>query len=114
MEFANKLQMDFSNVDPKGTVLFYFVEKYLKNFFVLLSLPSKEKNPSKNCNSYNKGQNLACNGLLESPCKFPPTKDVSKFPPRNWNQSSLHRPPKSHIWNLCGMYRLSSISILGV
>jgi hypothetical protein len=38
-----------------GTILFYFLEKYLKNFFVLPTLPSNEKNSSDHHNSYNKG-----------------------------------------------------------
>jgi hypothetical protein len=54
---------------------FYFLEKYLKKFFVL---PSNEKNSFDHHNSYNKGPNLTCNGLLESPLNFPSTKKFKK------------------------------------
>jgi hypothetical protein len=37
---------------------FYFLEKYLKNFFALPALPSNEKNSFDCHNSYNKGPNL--------------------------------------------------------
>jgi hypothetical protein len=68
-----------------GTILFYFLEKYLKKFFVLPASPSNKKNSFDHHNSYNKGLNLACNGLLESPLNFPSTKKVSKNPITNWN-----------------------------
>jgi hypothetical protein len=50
---------------------------------VLPGLPSNEKNSFDHHNSYNKGPNLACNGLLESPLNFPSTKKVSKNPMTN-------------------------------
>jgi hypothetical protein len=66
---------------------------------VLPGLPSNEKNSSDHHKSYNKGPNLACNGLFESPFKSPSTEKVSKNPPTNWNHSSVPRPPKFHIWS---------------
>jgi hypothetical protein len=48
-----------------GTIFFYFLEKYLKKFFVLPALPSNEKNSSDN--SYNKGPNLEFFSFTESP-----------------------------------------------
>jgi hypothetical protein len=62
---------------------FLFSKKYLRKFFVLPGLPSNEKNSFDHHNSYNKGPNLACNGLLESPLNFPSTKKVSKNPMTN-------------------------------
>jgi hypothetical protein len=53
-----------------GTIFFYFLEKYLKKFFVLPALPSNEKDSFDHVNSYNKGPNLAYNGLLESLLNF--------------------------------------------
>jgi hypothetical protein len=64
-------------------------KKYLKKFFVLPGLPSNEKNSSDHHNSYNKGPNLACNGLLESPLNFPSTKKVSKNPMTNWYRGCM-------------------------
>jgi hypothetical protein len=46
---------------------------------VLPGLSSNEKNSFDHHNSYNKGPNLACNGLLESPLNFLSTKKVSKI-----------------------------------
>jgi hypothetical protein len=43
------------------------------------ALPSNEKNSSYHHNSYNKGPNLACNGLLESPLNSPSTKKFQKI-----------------------------------
>jgi hypothetical protein len=53
---------------------------------VLPALPSNEKNSFDHHNSYNKGPNLACNGLLESPLNIPSTKKNSKNPITNWNR----------------------------
>jgi hypothetical protein len=50
-----------------GTIFFYFLEKYLKKFFVLPALPSNEKNFSDHHNSYNKGPNLVFFSFTESP-----------------------------------------------
>jgi hypothetical protein len=50
-----------------GTIFIYFLEKYLKKFFVLPTLPSNEKNSSNHHNSYNKGPNLAFFSFTESP-----------------------------------------------
>jgi hypothetical protein len=46
---------------------------------VLHGLPSNEKNSSDRHKSYNKGPNLACNGLLESPLKSPSIKKFQKI-----------------------------------
>jgi hypothetical protein len=81
-----------------GTIFFYFLEKYLKKFFVLPALPSNEKNSFDHHNSYIEGPNLAYNGLFENPFKSPTTKKVSKNPPTYWNHSNVPRPSKFHIW----------------
>jgi hypothetical protein len=65
---------------------------------VLPRLPSNEKNSSDYYNSYNKGINLACNGLLESPLNFPCTKKVSKNSMTNWDRRCVPKVPKFHIW----------------
>jgi hypothetical protein len=65
---------------------FYFLEKYLKKFFALPTLPSNEKNSSNHHNSYNKGPNLAFFNFTESPSNSLPTK---KFP-KNHITSSYH------------------------
>jgi hypothetical protein len=52
---------------PYGTIFFYFLEKYLKKFFVLLALSSNEKNSSNHHNSYNKDLNLVFFSFTESP-----------------------------------------------
>jgi hypothetical protein len=46
-----------------GTIFFFFLEKYLKKFFVLPGLPSNEKNSSDHHNSYNKGPNPRDHGV---------------------------------------------------
>jgi hypothetical protein len=68
--------MDLSNMAQ----FFSFSKKYLKKFFMLPALPSNEKNSFDHHNSYNKGPNLVCNGLLEIPLNFPSTNKVSKNP----------------------------------
>ena len=79
---------------------FYFLLKMsLKKFFVVPALPSNNKNSFDHHNSYNKGPNLACNGLLESPLNFPSTKKVSKHPITNYNYSFVPKILKFHIWN---------------
>jgi hypothetical protein len=65
---------------------------------VLPELPSNEKNSSNHHNSYNKGPNIACNGLLESPLNFPSTKKVSKNPMTNWDRGCVPKVLKFHIW----------------
>jgi hypothetical protein len=70
-----------------GTILFYFIEKYLKKFFVMLELPSNEKNTFDHHNSYNKGPNLAFFSFMESPSNSLLT---IKFP-KNHITSSYHR-----------------------
>jgi hypothetical protein len=75
------------------------LEKYWKKFFVLPALPSNEKNSFDQHNSYNKGPNLAWNGLLESPLNFPSTKKVSKNQSTIWNRGCVPKIPKFHIWN---------------
>jgi hypothetical protein len=70
-----------------GTIFFYFLEKYLKKFFVLPGLPSNEKNSFDHHNSYNKGPNLAFFSFTESPSNSLLT---IKFP-KNHITSSYHR-----------------------
>jgi hypothetical protein len=70
-----------------GTILFYFLEKYLKKFSVLPALPSNEKNSSNDQNSYNKGPNLAFFSFTESPSNF---LLIIKFP-KNHITSSNHK-----------------------
>jgi hypothetical protein len=65
---------------------------------VLPGLPSNEKNSFDHHNSYNKGPNLACNGLLESPLNSPSTKKNSKYPMTNWDCGCVPKVPKFHIW----------------
>jgi hypothetical protein len=74
-----------------GTIFFYFLEKYLKKFFVLPGLLSNEKNSSDHHNSYNKGPNLAFFSFTESPSNSLLT---IKFP-KNHITSSYHRLPKT-------------------
>jgi hypothetical protein len=89
--------MDLSNM---ALFLFLFLEKYLKKFFVLLGLPSNEKNSSDYHNSYNKGSNLAFFSFTESPFNSLPT---IKFP-KNYITSSYHsnmpKTAKAKIWPL--------------
>jgi hypothetical protein len=70
-----------------GTIFFYFLEKYLKKFFVLPALPSNEKNSSNHHNFYNKGLNLALFSFTESPSNSLLNK---KFP-KNYITSSYYR-----------------------
>jgi hypothetical protein len=70
-----------------GTIFFYFLEKYLKKFFVLPALPSNKKNSSNHHNSYNKGPNLAFFSFMEIPSNFLLT---IKFP-KNHITSSYHK-----------------------
>jgi hypothetical protein len=67
---------------------------------VLPRLPSNEKNSFDHHNSYNKGPNLACNGLLESLMNFPSTKKVLKNPMINWDCGCVPKVPTFHIWKL--------------
>jgi hypothetical protein len=70
-----------------GTIFFYFLEKYLKKFFVLPRLPSNEKNSTDHHNSYSKGPNIAFFSFTESPSNSLLT---TKFP-KNHITSSYHR-----------------------
>jgi hypothetical protein len=70
-----------------GTIFFNFLQKYLKNFFVLPALPSNEKNSYDYHNYYNKGPNLVFFSFTESPSNSLLT---TKFP-RNNIISSYHR-----------------------
>jgi hypothetical protein len=79
---------------------FYFLEKYLKNFFVLPGLPSNEKNSSDHHNSYNKGPNLAFFSFIESPSNSLPT---IKFPKNHITpsyRSNMPKTAKAKIWPL--------------
>jgi hypothetical protein len=80
-----------------GTIFFYFLKKSLRKFFVLPRLLSNEKNSSNHHNSYHKGPNLTCNGLLESPMNSPSTKKVLKNPMTNWDRGCVPEVPKFHI-----------------
>jgi hypothetical protein len=71
--------------------------KIFEEVFVLATLPSNEKNYFDHHNSYNKGPNLACNGLLESPLNFPSTKKVSKKPITDWNHGCVPKIPRFHM-----------------
>jgi hypothetical protein len=62
------------------------------------SMPSFERKERKCHNFCKKYQNLACDGLLESPLNLPSTKKVSKNPITNWNRSGVPKIPKFHIW----------------
>jgi hypothetical protein len=70
-----------------GTIFLYFLEKYLKKFFVLPALLLNEKNSFDHHNSYNKGPNLAFFSFTESPSNSLLT---IKFP-KNHITSSYHR-----------------------
>jgi hypothetical protein len=72
---------------------FIFLKKYLKKFFVMPALPTNEENSFDHHNSYNKGPNVACNGLFENFLNFPSTKKVLKNPITNWNCGCI---PKTH------------------
>jgi hypothetical protein len=63
------------------------------------NMPSFERKKRKHHNFCKKCQNLACDGLLESPLNFPPTKKLSKNPITNWNRSCVSKIPKFHTWN---------------
>jgi hypothetical protein len=83
-----------------GAIFFYFLEKYLKKFFVLPALPSNEKNSSNHHNSYNKGPNLTFFSFTESPSnslltiKFPKnhiTSSYHKYLPKIANAIFVHQ-----------------------
>jgi hypothetical protein len=75
-----------------GTIFFYFLENYLKKFFVLPALPSNEKNSSNHHNSYNKGPNLAFFSFVESPSNSLLT---IKFPKNHITSSYYRNLPKT-------------------
>jgi hypothetical protein len=70
---------------------FIFLEKYLKKFFVLPTLPSNEKNSSDHHNSYNKGPNLTFFSFTESPSNSLLT---IKFSKNQHTSSSYIKLPK--------------------
>jgi hypothetical protein len=74
-----------------GTIFFYFLEKYLKKYFVLPALPSNEKNSFDYHNSYNKGPNLAFFSFTESPYNSLLT---IKFPQNHITSSNHKNLPK--------------------
>jgi hypothetical protein len=82
-----------------GTILFYLLEKYLKKFFVLPTVPSK--NSSDHHNSNNKGPMLAFFRFLESPSnslltiKFRKTHITS-------SHSNMPKTTMTEIWSLLG------------
>jgi hypothetical protein len=71
---------------------FYFLEKYLKQLFVLPELPSNEKNSSDHHNSYNKGPNLAFFSFTESPFNFP---TYHKIPQKSYHIFLLQQHAQS-------------------
>jgi hypothetical protein len=71
---------------------FYFLEKYLKKFFVMPALTSNEKNSSYHHNSYNKGPNLAFFSFTESPSN---SLLNIKFPKTHITSSSYSNMPKT-------------------
>jgi hypothetical protein len=88
--------MDLSNMAQ-----FYFIlEKYLKKFFVLPTLPSNEENSSSHHNSYNKGPNLAFFSFTEIPSnslltiKFPNHHITSSY------RNNMPKTAKAKIWPL--------------
>jgi hypothetical protein len=81
--------MDLSNM---ARFYFYFLEKYLKKFFVLPALPSNEKNSSNHHNSYNKGPNPAFFSFTESPSN---SLFTIKFPKTYITSSSYNNLPKT-------------------
>jgi hypothetical protein len=72
--------------------IFYFLEKYLKKFFVLPGLPSNEKNSSDHHNSYNKGPNLVFFSFIKSPSNSLPT---IKFPQNHITSSYYNNMSKT-------------------
>jgi hypothetical protein len=102
--------MDLSNLVQ---FFFYFLEKYLKKFFVLPELPSNEKNFSNHHFSYNKGPNLAFFSFTESPSNSLPT---IKFP-KNHITSSYHsnmpKTAKAKIWPLRTLGVKSEENLMG-
>jgi hypothetical protein len=63
------------------------------------SIPLFERKKINHHNFCIKYQNLACNGLLESPLNFPSIQKVSKNPITNWNRTCMPKIPKFRIWN---------------
>jgi hypothetical protein len=80
--------------------LFYFLEKYLKKFFVLPGLPSNEKNSFDHHNSYNKGQNLAFFSFTESPSNSLPTIKFPKNHVTSSYYSNMPKTAKAKLWPL--------------
>jgi hypothetical protein len=85
-----------------GTIFFYFLEKYLKKFFVLPALPSNEKRSSDHHNSYNKGPNLAFFSFTESPFNSLLTIKFSKTHIISSSYSNMPKIAMSEIQSLLG------------
>jgi hypothetical protein len=82
----------------------YFLPTSFRQFWANLAamamannMPSFERKKRKRHNFCKKCQNLASDGLLESPLNFPSTQKVSKNPITNWNCSCMPKIPKFHI-----------------
>jgi hypothetical protein len=90
-----------------GTIFFYFLEKCLKKFFVLLALPSNEKNSFDHHNSYNEGPNLAFFSFMESSSNSLLT---IKFP-KNHITSSYHMNLPKTTKAIFGHQRVLGINI---
>ena len=83
-----------------GTIFIYFIEKYLKKFYVLPELPSNEKNSFNHDNSYNKVPNLTFFSFTKSPFNPLSTK---KFPKNHITSTYYRNVPKiakAKIWPL--------------
>jgi hypothetical protein len=91
-----------------GTIFFYFLEKYLKNFSMLPTLPSNEMNFSDHHNSYNKGPNLVFFSFTESPSNPLLTIKFSK----NHIISSYHRNLSKTAKAIFGHQRALGVNIL--
>jgi hypothetical protein len=63
------------------------------------SMPSFERKERERHNFCKKCQNLASDGLMESPLNFPSSKKISKHPITNCNRSCMPKVPKFHIRN---------------
>jgi hypothetical protein len=82
------------------TIFLYFLEKYLKNLFVLPALSSNEKNSSNHHNSYSKGPNFVFFSFTKSPSN---SLRTIEFPRNHITSSYYSNMPKTtmaKIWPL--------------
>jgi hypothetical protein len=85
-----------------GIIFFYFLEKYLKKFFVLPALSSNEKSSSDHHNSYNKGPNLAFFNFTENPFNSLFTIKFSKTYITSSSYSNMPKTTMTEIQSLLG------------